>query len=157
MSGSNSFIEAKLKLEAYCAYQDRCHFEVQTKLRLFDISEERKADIIIHLIENKFLDEGRFAESYVSGKLRIKNWGRIKIKQALKAKFLHSNLIENALKGIDLDVYEAIFQKIANRKWNELKSEKNSFTKKAKLFRFLASRGFESDLIYGVLKELEEN
>ncbi len=156
MSGSNSFIEAKLKLEAYCAYQDRCHYEVETKLRQFDLSEERRADIILHLLENKFLDEQRFAESFVSGKLKIKHWGRMKIKQGLKSKFVSSQLIEKALKTIDLDLYDEILQKIALRKWNELKSEKNIFTKKGKVFRFLASRGFESDLIYGILNDLEK-
>jgi regulatory protein len=65
-------------------------------------------------------------------------------------------LIERALKTIDLDLYDEILQKIALRKWNELKSEKNIFTKKGKVFRFLASRGFESELIYGILNDLEK-
>ena len=154
MEGNFSFLEAKAKVEAYCAYQERCHSEVTTKLRSFGLDEEQSGRIIAYLIENNYLNEERFAISYATGKLRIKHWGRAKIKQGLIAKFIPKNIIQTALHSFDDEEYEAIFKKLAERKWKDLEREKDPWQKKAKLMRFLQSRGFEQEMIYVWLKEL---
>lgn len=148
-----SFLQAKQKIEAYCAYQDRCHYEVSNKLSQWGISGEQKEQLIADLIVNRFLDEERFAESYVSGKFRIKKWGRIKIRQQLKSKFVPEYCIRKALNGIDGDEYYSTLKQLAERKCDELKHERDSWKKKAKIMRYLASKGFEQDLIYEVMAE----
>jgi regulatory protein len=150
-----SFLEAKQKIESYCAYQDRCHYEVSTKLSQWGISVEQKEQLIADLITNRFLDEERFADSYVSGKFRIKHWGKIKIKQHLKSKFIPEYCIKKALNQIDGEEYYSTLKSLAARKSNELQSERDSWKKKVKIMRYLASKGYEQDLIYGVISELE--
>lgn len=148
-----SFLQAKQKIEAYCAYQDRCHYEVSNKLSQWGITGEQKEQLIADLVVSRFLDEERFAGNYVSGKFRIKQWGKIKIKQQLKAKFVPEYCIQKALNQIDGDEYYSTLKHLAERKSNELKSERDSWKKKAKIMRYLASKGFEQDLIYEVMAE----
>ncbi|MNJ86256.1 recombination regulator RecX [compost metagenome] len=150
-----SFLESKAKIESYCAYQDRSHFEVTNKLYSWGQSPDQVDQLLAYLIENKFLDEGRFAESYVSGKLRIKHWGRIKIRQGLRLKKISEKIIQLAFKTIDPDEYYEILKHEISKKQKDLATEKDSWKKKAKLLRYAQSKGFENDLIYEALAETE--
>lgn len=147
---SSEFRKAKVKLESYCAYQDRCTTEVLKKMDSFELSDKEREALLDHLMLFKFLDDERFARSYASGKFVIKAWGRIKIKSYLRAKGLTNNLIQLGLKEIDNEAYFETIQTLALRKWQALANEKDKWVRKQKVFRFLASRGFEQDLIFEV-------
>lgn len=142
-----SFLEAKAKLEALCAYQERCSFELEQKMRLWGVDSENQSILLAHLISNNFLNEERFAEAFVSGKINIKRWGRIKIRQHLKQKFISEYSIKKGLASIDLDVYAKNINDLAQKKYMMLNREKDSYAKKAKVYRFLSSKGYETDLI----------
>lgn len=149
-----SFLEAKHKIEAYCSYQDRCHYEVNQKLISWGLDQEDRDILVADLISNRFLDEERFAKSFVSGKFKIKKWGRIKIKMYLKQKFVTDYSIKQGFKEIDPDDYWDTLINLAHKKVKDLKSSDNVWQKRAKLTRFLNSRGFEGDLIRDAVEQV---
>jgi regulatory protein len=148
--------KAKLKIEAYCAYQERSHFEVKEKLYSWGLFSNDVNAIMAHLIEQNFLNEERFAEAFTSGKLNIKNWGRYKIKQGLKLKKVSEANIKHAIKQIDEDAYAAKLLHLAEKKVKMI-SETNKLKKKAKLTAYLLSKGYENELVYDVVKKLLGN
>lgn len=148
-----SFLEVKHKIEHWCAYRDRCHKEVTDKLRNYGLDSEDTNALISHLIEYKFLDEQRYADSFVSGKYRIKKWGRQKISAHLKQKAIPNKIIQSALSTIEQNIYFDNLSSLAIKKWEEKKG--SSFERKVKVQRFLAGKGYEFDLIHNVLEDLE--
>jgi len=146
---------AKVKLESYCAYQERCLHEVHEKIKSFDLSEKQVEVLILELQNNNFLNEERFARSYASGKFAIKSWGKIKIKAHLQAKYVSAQFIKYALDDIDMNEYLKRIENLAQRKFTELLREKDPWIKKQKVMRFLAGKGYETNLIYDVLDMLK--
>jgi len=134
------------KSEAFCAYQERSSFEVIEKLKRMGAEDGEILQVLNALIDAKFLDDERFAKAYAVGKLRIKHWGVNKIKQGLQLKRIDRELIAQAIAAMyDEENYIGILQQVAQRKWHELHKEKDPWMRKQKLFRFLASRGFNYD------------
>jgi regulatory protein len=149
-----SIKDAKLKIEHFCAYQERCHEEVVSKLWSMKMNPEEIDEIIVHLIEHNFLNESRFACSFARGKHRIKHWGKIRITNELKARKIGQTLINLALKEITPEEYLETFENLAERNWESI-SERNALKKRKKFCDYMLRRGFESNLIYDKVKELE--
>ena len=149
-----SFLEAKTKLEALCAYQERCSFELNSKMISWGLIEEDRNALLADLIVNNFLSEERFAEAYTSGRVRIKKWGKIKIRAELKQKQISEYSIKKAFEKIDDAEYIGNLDHLAAKKWLALSSEKNIYTRKMKVYRFLSSKGYETDLIKESVKSL---
>jgi regulatory protein len=143
--------QAKRKMEHYCAYQERSHYQVEKKLREMRMIPEAIDRIILHLMHENFLVEERFAKAYVRGKYKIKHWGRQKIIQGLKQHYIHDNLIKSALDEIDEDEYQKIIIRLIEKKKNEYKTT-NSYQLKQKISRFLLSKGFRYEEFSKLLK-----
>jgi regulatory protein len=150
-----SVSEAIQKLESYCAYQERCHIEVQEKLRGFAISSIDKERVIVHLIEHNYLNEERFASLFTISKFHQKKWGKIRIKNELKARKISDFLITKSLKEIPVEEYETTFEDLSEKHWETL-PERDSSKKRKKFCDFLLRKGWESDKIYEKLKQLEK-
>jgi regulatory protein len=148
--------EALQKLENFCAYQERCHEEVVTKLYSLKMNSDEIDLIIVKLIEGNFLNETRFACSFARGKHRIKHWGKLRITNELKARKISAVNINLALKEISPEEYFETFENLSERCWDNL-SEKNQLKKRKKFCDYLLRRGYESNLIYEKMKEFEEN
>lgn len=147
--------EAYSKLQSYCAYQERAPQEVREKLRGWGFSKEESEVFIAALIEEDFLNEQRFAESFVGGKFRLKRWGRIKIQQALLQKGISETAARRALKSqiSKADYHEALLG-VLQRKANALDPELPLPARRQKLAAHGMSAGYESDLVWEKIEEL---
>lgn len=137
----------------FCAYRDRSHREVEEKLREMRMIPAAQEQIIIKLMQEDFLNEERFARSFVRGKFRIKKWGRIKITQELKIREISAPIIKLALTEIDEQAYYETLEILAQKKLDLLK-EIDPFKKRKKLADFLLRKGFESSLVFEVTNNL---
>ena len=145
--------QALPRAKNYCAYQERCHSEVQDKLYGFGLSKNEADQIISTLIEENYLNEQRFAVMYAGGHFRTKHWGRVKIKYELKKKMVSQYCIKTALESIDDAAYVKTLNRLAEQKLKTLKGEKNLFIRKKKLHDHLLQKGYESDLIREVVNK----
>jgi|TARA_B110000914_G_C15322488_1_gene380867 regulatory protein len=152
-NGNFTLKEVETKLQYYCSYQDRCHKEVHEKLKTFNIIPEGVDQIISNLISENFLNETRFCESFVRGKFKIKNWGKIRIINELKRRNISTYNINQGLKEIDELEYLKKFEEIFNKKLSSLE-KLTPVLKKKKILSYLLYRGWESSLIYQKIYEI---
>jgi regulatory protein len=145
--------EATHKLEHYCAYQERCHKEVQQKLSSMHMIPEAIDIIIVHLLEHNFLNEERFAKTFVRGKFKFKNWGRRRLTYELKKKDISKVNINQALTEISDAEYIGVFNDLAEKKANSIR-ETNVLKKKKKFVDYFLYRGWETHLVYEKANEL---
>ena len=140
------------KLKKYCAYQERSHKEVVDKLYKLGLYKNEVDQVLIALIQDDFLNEERFAQAFVSGKFRIKRWGRVKIKSHLKQKHISDYCIKKGMQEIDETEYFETLHYLLDRKEREVEEE-NEFKKKGKIAAFLIQKGFESNLVWEALRK----
>ncbi|MEX0967850.1 MAG: regulatory protein RecX [Bacteroidia bacterium] len=143
------------KLRKYCSYQDRSHFEIKKKLEDWGFPFYEANQLVVHLIEEGFLNEERFARSYVRGRFRMKGWGRNKIRQGLKQRYISDNLVDIAFQEIDEQEYEETLRKTIAAKRKSIKTE-NEFVRDQKLAQFAIQRGFEPSLVWEYIKEIKD-
>ena len=146
--------EALLKMQSWCAYQERCQQEARNKLYEWTLKPIEVENIISELISQNFINEERFAVAYAGGKFRVKKWGKHKIVAGLKLRKISEYCIKKAMNEIDSTDYINTLRKLILTKKNQL-NEKNLIKQKYKLLQYAYSRGFEQDLILDVLKEDE--
>ena len=127
---------------------------MEEKFYHYKLTSTEKEQLLVYLIENNFINEERFAKSFVRGKHNYKNWGRNRIIQELKFRNISSKLIEIALLEINNDEYLIRFNSIAEKHWLQIKERKGQ-KKNKKFVDFLLRKGYETSLIYDKLNELD--
>ena len=134
------------KLKRFCDYQERCHKEVKTKIRTLKVPFSLHQKLLQQLIEEGYLNEQRFTESFVRGKFRIQSWGKVRIKNELKARQISDYLIEKTLNQINEQDYQDTFEKQFLKA--EARYRKDSLQKsKQKIISYLTQKGWEYERI----------
>ena len=145
--------QIKHKIEQYCVYQDRCHKEVEQKMRDYNLIPEARELILLSLMKDKFLNEERFSKSYARGKFRMKSWGKQRIVRELKFRDISAYNIKTGLKEIEEEAYIATIYRITENR-NAVISEPNIYKRKKKLIEFLMRKGFENELIFKTVNDV---
>jgi regulatory protein len=144
--------DARKKIYHYCAYQERSHLEVKRKLYDLGLYSNEIDEMITHLIQEGYLNEERFAKAFAGGKFRLKNWGKVKIIQALEGKGLTKNCINSGLKEIDEVDYLKTIESLVDKKLEHLQEE-NPYVKRDKLAGYVIQKGFEPELVWKIVKQ----
>ena len=131
------------------SYSQKSTYEIRQKLKEQKFSEDVIEKIIAYLDYYGFLDDESYVKAYIRDKDEISNWSRGKIRFMLKRKHIDDNLIEDYIYTIS-DEREA-----EKARFFADKKIKNDFSyeNRAKVFRHLASKGFDVDIINQVLNE----
>lgn len=142
------------KISKYCAYQERCQKEVRQKLWDLKVYGDDVEELLYLLIQNKYLNESRFASLYVRSKFNQKQWGKVKIKQELKLRDIGERIITKALAELDEEEYRNVLSHILQKKQTTLRGG-NVFERRKKLFDFVYRKGYESSIINDALENLK--
>ena len=140
------------KMAKYCAYQERCVKDVRDKLKTFDIPQKEKDEILDYLLDNRFVNDERFAKSFVRGKINQSGWGVNKIRFHLIQKGIDKEIIDEALGQTDEEAYRQRLIDILKTKSKTVKAA-NDFEKKRKLAAYAMQKGFEGNLVWDILKD----
>lgn len=138
--------KALIRLEELCARSEHCTYELEQKLRNWGIASDDAEAIIHSLKRRRFVDDARFAASFVRDRYRYGRYGRIRIRMLLRTKRIDEDVIEEALEEIDDDEYVAILAKLIETKRRSVK-EPESYEGRSKIYRYALSRGYESALV----------
>ena len=146
---SLGFNEILKRLEYFCAYQERCEFDVLEKVKKLGLQNPEKTEMLIkRLQKDGFLDQKRFVNSYITGKVSIKKWGVNKIRAGLVQKRIDPVIIARGIMEIDADLYQENLQALFEKKIIALKDYKTDYQQKSKVIRFLSGKGYSSEEIY---------
>ncbi|HEY9176305.1 MAG TPA: regulatory protein RecX [Flavipsychrobacter sp.] len=146
-------MSVKDSITRYCQYQPRCHKEVRNKLYELGCTTPEVEEQLIDLVQSGILNEENYARAIARGKFRMKQWGRRKIVEQLRSQQVSDYCIKKGLTEIDEDEYLETLQLLVGKKLRELKSEKNIFIKKQKIYRYLVQKGYESGLASDTINE----
>lgn len=151
-SNNETLKAAKAKAEHYCASRECCRFDLERKFRQWDVPEELWEEVIDHLKEYDFLNEKRYIRTFVESKFKHNQWGRIKIKHALRQKHLPEELIEEELNRLDETQYRNTLKTLVHKKAGGVKG-RNNYEKRQKITNSMASKGYEPALVMEILDE----
>jgi len=140
------------KLQSFCAYRERCSFEVHQKLQELGANSDNTMHLISKLKEEGFINDKRFAETYVRSKLFNNKWGKLKAKNNLKQLNIPEKYINNAMDSINEEGYKNILQTVIDKKINEI-SDTDKEIKNNKIARHCIQKGFESSLVWQLLND----
>lgn len=140
------------KMAKYCAYQERSVKEVTDKLKTFEISEKDREEIINYLIDNKFVNDERFAHAFVRGKINQSGWGVNKIRFHLIQKGVSKEIIDEALQSFDEEAYRQRLVEVLKAKAKTVKAA-NDFERNRKLAAYAIQKGFEAPLVWEVIRK----
>jgi regulatory protein len=147
--------EILYKLAARCSTSEQCLSDVEAKLKRYDLSEEERTRILQHLVEEKYIDDKRYAEAFVRDKYRFNKWGRIKIAQSLRMKGIDNGTVNEAMEIIDETEYLHILRELIKAKRKSIRG-KSDYEVNGKLIRFAIGRGFEFAAIRSCM-DVDEN
>ena len=143
-----------LRAQKFCDYQERYQQEVRDKLYSWGAKPDEVEQILCQLIESNYINEERFARAFARGKFRIKHWGRNKIRQELKLRKISEYCIKQGLSEISEEEYSDVLKQIVAKR-SGCKPSTLSMPQQYKIVSYAVSRGFESDLVYRLFKNIE--
>ena len=138
--------DAYLTLAALCAQAEHCQYEMQEKMRRWELPEDAQTRVMQRLVSGRYVDDERFAHAFVKDKIRYNKWGRRKVEQALWQKRIDEDIRKRVLDEVDEDEYLSVLRPLLKQKRKTIKAN-SDYELNQKLMRFALGRGFTFDII----------
>ena len=138
--------DAYLTLAALCAQAEHCQYEMLEKMRRWELDDEAQARVMQRLVNERYVDDERYARAFVKDKVRYNKWGRRKVEQALWQKHIDEDIRQQVLDEIDDEEYISVLRPLLKQKRRSTKAA-NDYQLNQKLMRFALGRGFTFDII----------
>jgi len=142
--------EAFNQAASLCSRSEHCASQIYEKLAHLGVPSEVQERVIARLVDERFIDESRFARAYALDKLRYNHWGRVKIDQMLRILDISPADRQAALAELPEDEYLDILHRLVRQKRPSIQG-RNDYECRAKLARYLVGKGFEPSLCFRVL------
>ena len=148
-----SYKEAVAKASELCSHSEKCSYDLELKCYEWQLSHEETTKLVNFLLEEKFINQQRYANSFVNDKFRFNKWGKIKLAYALKGKHIEDKYIREALDNLPEDAYRKVLTDLLTSKAWTVK-EKDAYTRRNKLLAFAQSKGFGVDESLRIIGEM---
>ena len=138
--------EAFLQLAALCANAEHCQYDMLEKMKRWELSDEAQARVMARLIEERYVDDRRYARAFVKDKIRYNKWGHRKVQQGLWMKRIDKEIQDEELDDIDEKEYLDVLKPLLKQKRKSIKAN-SDYELNQKLVRFAYGRGFTFEII----------
>ena len=139
-------LQAYQKLTDLCARSEHCQQEMLEKMRQWGVSEKEQAEVMQRLVEERYVDDERFARAFIYDKIRYSKWGQRKVEQALWMKRIDEHISKPLLDEVDDEEYLKILRPMLKQKRKGIRA-KSEYEATMKLIKYALSRGFTMDII----------
>lgn len=139
-----------------CCTAEHCRQDALARLRRWGIGDDAAARITRQLVENKYIDDERYAKAFVHDKVEFDHWGRRKIELHLRMKRIPDSIYGPLIDGIDDSQWTASLRYLLERKHAGVKA-RNDYEMRGKLARYALQRGFTMDIIRQCLDNVPQD
>lgn len=144
---------AMKRAASFCAESERSVDEVERRLRKWGVDGDDIDSIIDKLKSDDFVNDERYCKAYINDRFRLNHWGKVKIVYELKKRGLDKEYIDAAIDDIDDDEYTEVLRKLIDDKLRTIK-DTDVYSAKVKILGYALRRGFESDIVSKILKDV---
>jgi regulatory protein len=135
------------------SYRDRSEYELRQRLLEKDFHVDVVREVLKFFRDRNLLDDRQFAKKWVENSISSRPMGRIRIKHELKRKMVEDGIIDEVVgELLDENTEIKLARRLTEKKLETLKSYPVE-VRKTRLLRFLMNRGFNFDVIKGLMKE----
>ena len=145
-----TYEQALGRMAALCSTAEHCESEIREKLQRAALTETDIQRIVDYLYDEQYMDTARYCRAFAHDRLRFAHWGRVKIQQSLRQRGLPESDIQYALDDLPSDEYNGVLEGLLEQKARSLHDE-DDYTRRGKLIRFAAGRGFTIDEVLHAL------
>lgn len=128
---------------------------MKEKMTRWGIDEDAQQRVVEYLVANRYVDDRRYARSFVNDKLKYNKWGPRKIEQSLCMKHIDESILREALDDVDNEEYISVLRPLLTSKRKTTKAE-TDYEMNQKLLRFAIGRGFTFEQVKEVIDDVDE-
>lgn len=145
------FSKAFDKALRYVSFKRRTKSQIEKKMIELGYDENTVEKVIYKLNEFKYLDDEQYAEDYIKDRINMRPSGKRLIAMELKNKGINENIIIEKIEATEIDEYGMAYA-LAQKKVTRI--QKLDRKELQKIYAFLMRKGFASDIIMRVLREI---